>query len=98
MISRKSCRWLLNARSKESSSSLLEKPDTLPYRLSVRAPRLFPRLILRHFSNRFLRLADALLDFSLDLLARIASDSSGDLIGLAFDLLGFPGGNIFASH
>ena len=49
-------------------------------------------------ADLLLDLADALLNFALDLLADIALDSAGDIVGLAFGLFDFASRYIFHRH
>src|SRR6266850_180872 len=76
----------------------MEKLDSLLHCQRSAALPLFARLILRHLPGRFLNLADTLLDFPLNLLSRVALDGAGNVVGFAFEFLGFTSGNIFASH
>jgi hypothetical protein len=49
-------------------------------------------------ADGFLGFTDAFLDFAFDLLAGVAGDGSGDVVGFALDLLDLSCGNVFASH
>jgi hypothetical protein len=46
----------------------------------------------------FLDFSDAFLDFAFDLPAGVSGGGAGDVVGFAFDLFDFTGGDVFASH
>src|SRR4051812_16616871 len=56
------------------------------------------RILAGGLAHGFLDLADAFLDFALDLLTGVPGGGACDVVGFAFDLFDFAGGYIFTGH